>query len=292
MENLLNIEYKENVEGKFLSTYRGGGVVKYVAYPKTIGQIREVIAYTKNVGIPFFILGNGSNILIRDIGYKGVAISLKHLDKLSVYKNKIYAGSGAMLHKIFAEICLPNSLSGFERLAGIPTTVGGAIVGNAGAFGESIGDIVEYVDVIDYENDGIVTRLDKSQLDFAYRSSSLKGKNIVVLGGYFNLTYDKQSNIKEIYNYQKNRRINIQPQQSSLGSVFLNSGDICPARLIDSCGLKGLRIGGAEVSAKHANFIVNVGNGTATDYIRVMEKVQSIVYNEFGVTLHKEIRII
>lgn len=289
--NSLGAEYKENVSSKYLSTYKGGGKIKYVFYPVTIKELREVVNFALNAGLPFFILGNGSNILVRDKGYGGIAICLKKFCRSSCYNDCVYAEAGVKLSFIYQKLCLVNGLSGFERLHGIPSTVGGAIIGNAGAFGTDIGDITEYADVMNL-SDGKVKRLNKRELGFGYRSSMLKNGGYVVLGASFKLDVKPAELIVEEEKRVKRIRKESQPDLPSLGSVFLRQGDIFPAKLIEACGLKGYGVGGAKISERHANFIVNNGNGTASDYIRVMEKAESMVRSEFGVALVKEIKII
>ncbi len=282
----MTIPFCENVAAKVLSTYRGGGCAKYVAYPSNQCEIKEVIAFAKSRGIPFFILGNGSNVLIKDEGYDGIIISLKNLNDISVNGNVITAMAGANLSKVFS-VAFASGLSGFERLVGIPATIGGAVKGNAGAFSAEMGDLITEVTVMDYF--GNVKILKKDGLEFGYRKSNIEG---IVLSSSFCLKEEKREKIYEIYGEIKEKRRKTQPAESSLGSTYLRDNDIIPAKLIEAVGLKGYQIGGAMVSTKHANFIVNTGLGTATDYLRICDKIESAVLREFGVNLKKEIKII
>lgn len=282
----MNIPFCVDVPAETLSTYRGGGKVKYVVYPSNQSEIKEVIAFATSKGIPFFILGNGSNLLVKDEGYNGIAISLKNLNGVSVNGNEITVGAGVNIAKVF-NVAFANGLSGLERLVGIPATVGGAIKGNAGAFGAEIGDLVTSVEIL--ASDGKPKTLPNESLRFGYRSSNIDG---VITSATFSLRSEKRERIYEIYGETKEKRRLSQPNESSLGSVYLRDGDIIPAKLIDAVGLKGFSIGGAMVSTKHANFIVNTGLGTATDYLRVCDKIEASVLREFGINLKKEITII
>lgn len=282
----MNIPFCVDVPAETLSTYRGGGKVKYVVYPSNQREIKEVIAFATSKGIPFFILGNGSNLLVKDEGYNGIAISLKNLNGVSVNGNEITVGAGVNIAKVF-NVAFASGLSGLERLVGIPATVGGAIKGNAGAFGAEIGDLVTSVEIL--ASDGKPKTLPNESLRFGYRSSNIDG---VITSATFSLRSEKRERIYEIYGETKEKRRLSQPNESSLGSVYLRDGDIIPAKLIDAVGLKGFSIGGAMVSTKHANFIVNTGLGTATDYLRVCDKIEASVLREFGINLKKEITII
>lgn len=282
----MNIPFCVDVPAKVLSTYRGGGVVKYVVYPSNQSEIKEVIALATSKGIPFFILGNGSNLLVKDEGYNGIAISLKNLKSVSVNGSEITVGAGVNIAKVF-NVAFASGLSGLERLVGIPATVGGAIKGNAGAFGTEIGDLVTSVEIL--TTDGKPKTLYKESLRFGYRSSNIDG---IITSATFSFSSEKRERIYEIYGETKEKRRNTQPNESSLGSVYLRDDDIIPAKLIDAVGLKGFSIGGAMVSPKHANFIVNTGLGTATDYLRVCDKIEASVLREFGINLKKEITII
>lgn len=282
----MNIPFCVDVPAETLSTYRGGGKVKYVVYPSNQSEIKEVIAFATSKGIPFFILGNGSNLLVKDEGYNGIAISLKNLNGVSVNGNEITVGAGVNIAKVF-NVAFASGLSGLERLVGIPATVGGAIKGNAGAFGAEIGDFVTSVEIL--ASDGKLKTLPNESLRFGYRSSNIDG---VITSATFSLRSEKRERIYEIYGETKEKRRLSQPNESSLGSVYLRDGDIIPAKLIDAVGLKGFSIGGAMISTKHANFIVNTGLGTATDYLRVCDKIEASVLREFGINLKKEITII
>lgn len=282
----MNIPFCVDVPAETLSTYRGGGKVKYVVYPSNQSEIKEVIAFATSKGIPFFILGNGSNLLVKDEGYNGIAISLKNLNGVSVNGNEITVGAGVNIAKVF-NVAFASGLSGLERLVGIPATVGGAIKGNAGAFGAEIGDLVTSVEIL--ASDGKLKTLPNESLRFGYRSSNIDG---VITSATFSLRSEKRERIYEIYGETKEKRRLSQPNESSLGSVYLRDGDIIPAKLIDAVGLKGFSIGGAMISTKHANFIVNTGLGTATDYLRVCDKIEASVLREFGINLKKEITII
>lgn len=281
-------DYKENVNAKFLSTYRGGGNVRYVVYPTTISMVRKVITFATSEGFPFFILGNGSNTLIRDIGYNGIFISTKCMDKVSIYANNLYSCCGVNIKNLY-NIALERGLSGLEELALIPASLGGLVVSNGGAFGREISDLIVDVDVLDLATLE-VNRKKASEIEYAYRSCSLKDKYFVI-GVRLKLQNADKDSIINRFNECKTYRQNTQPKESSLGSVYKRDGYI-PAKLIDSLGLKGFSVGGAMVSNKHANFIINNGNGTATDYIRVMEKVESLVLAKFGVNLKREIIIV
>lgn len=284
-ENLLSFE---NVSAKKLSTYRGGGIVKYVVYPTTVSMIKKVVNFAYCEGLPFFILGNGSNTLISDVGYKGIFICTKLLDKVSIYKNIAYCGSGVKIKTLF-NYALQHELGGISKLASIPATIGGMIVSNAGCFNSEISDVLLDVDVLDLHSLA-VKRLKKEDIQFGYRTCNLKDKYFII-GARFNLEFSSKQQIINEFNYAVQIRRETQPNLPSLGSVYKRD-EFIPAKLIDSLGLKGFSVGGAMVSTKHSNFIVNTGVGTATDYIRVMDKVESLVYSEFKVNLTREINIL
>ena len=284
----MELVYKENINAKFLSTYKGGGNVRYVVYPTTISMVRKVVSFALGEGFPFFILGNGSNTLIRDIGYNGIFISTKRLNKVSFYADNIYSGSGVNVKKLY-DIALSNSLSGLEELAIIPASIGGLVVSNGGAFNRNICDLINDVDVLNLSTLE-VERIGNKDIEYGYRKCSLKDKYLV-LGVRLKLQFADKNNIITRFDECKTYRQNTQPKESSLGSVYKRDGYI-PAKLIESLGLKGFTIGGAMVSTKHSNFIVNTGLGTATDYINVMEKVESLVLAKFGVNLQREIVIV
>ena len=282
------VRYKENVNAKFLSTYRGGGNVRFVVYPTTISMIRKVITFARSEGIPFFILGNGSNTLITDKLHNSIFINTKFMDKVSFSGNNIYSGCGTNIKRLY-NISYNLGLSGLEELALIPATIGGLTVSGGGCFGREIADLIVDVDVLNLST-LVVERIPINDINFAYRYCDLKGKYLVI-GVRLKLALCDKQDILSRFNECKSCRQNTQPKLCSLGSVYKRE-DYIPAKLIDSLGLKGFSVGGAMVSNKHANFIVNTGNGTATDYIRVMEKIESRVYSEFAVNLKREINII
>lgn len=273
------------------TTFRVGGVAKLLVTPTSIDSIVDVINCCKENDIRYYILGNGSNVLVRDEGIDGVVIKLtSNFSFVSVHQNIIEANAGAYLGTI-ARVALKNNLGGFEFASGIPGTLGGAVIMNAGAYGREMKDVI--VESIVFNKDGEITTINKEQHKFGYRSSILQKNDCVVLGSKLVLYRDDEQNIKQKMDELSRQRRDKQPlDKPNAGSTFKRPEGYFAAQLIQQAGLKGYRVGGAEVSTKHAGFIVNTGNATANDILTLMDYIIDTVEQKFGVRLEPEIKII
>jgi UDP-N-acetylmuramate dehydrogenase len=270
------------------TTFRIGGPADYYLEPKDRADLVNLIKYLKEINYPYIIIGNGSNVLISDEGIRGAAINLEYgFTKIVVNKNKVYAEAGIRLSK-FVDVCIEHSLVGVENLAGIPGTLGGAILMNAGAYGGEISDHIKIVEVLD----GIEIRyLKKEQCGFEYRKSNLERK--IIISAEFELPSGDKEQARQRRKELLLKRNASQPVElPNAGSIFKNPKNDYAARLIEQAGLKGLTIGGAKVSEKHANFIVNFNNASANDVIELMKIIQEKVYEKFGVILEPEIKML
>lgn len=291
MKEIKDLEILENICMSNYTSYKTGGIAKYLVYPNTIESLIELIKYIKNNNIKYFVLGNGTNIIFTDDFYDGVVINLKKLNNLLVNKNTICVSSGYSLQKLVS-ITIEKNLSGLEFAAGIPGTVGGAIYMNAGAYGSAMSDIIDEVTYL--ENDEIKTKK-REELEFGYRESYFKkNKNIIIISTKIKL---KPSNKKEIQDKIKEyteKRIKTQPlEYPNAGSVFKNPDNISAGALIEhKLNLKGHNVNDAYISTKHANFIINKGNAKSKDIIKLIKEVQREALEKEGINLELEQEII
>lgn len=277
---------KEHASLKNLNTYKIGGVAKYLISPNSINDLISILKILKNNKIKFLILGNGSNIVLNSREYDGAVIKLNQLNGIELHPEMemVYAEAGVMLPKLVQEV-VKKSLTGLEFASGIPGTVGGSIYGNAGAYNSCILDYVESVTVLD-ENYNIKT-LEHEDITYSYRTSMFKEKkNYIILAAKFFLKKGDKENSLEVIENRRQRRLDSQPlEYPSAGSVFRNPEGDFAGRLIESCNLKGYKIGGAEVSEKHANFIINKDNATSEDVYNLIKYVHDIVKEKTTVDL-------
>ncbi|MEF3254889.1 MAG: UDP-N-acetylmuramate dehydrogenase [Deferribacterales bacterium] len=268
-------------------SYRTGGPARYFATPKNLYDLNRVMEFIQSNTFKYIIIGNGSNVLFDDRGFDGVVISLKYLNRYMFIDGEIFiAGAGVLLDDA-VEYSILNNLTGMEELSGIPGTIGGAVFMNAGAFNTEMKDIIYAINL--YEG-GIVRKISNEEANFSYRRSSLEGK--IVLEVEMNLKRSKNVDITKRYDIL-NRRAMKQPlEYPSCGSVFKRPEGSYAGKLIEEAGLKGFSIGGAKISEKHANFIVNYNNATSDDIKRIIEFVKKKVYEETGVMLEEEVKII
>lgn len=305
---------RKNIPLKDYTTFKIGGKAQYFFEAKTKEDIIKAIAMARQLKLPFFVLGAGSNILVNDKGFEGLVVKVEN-NGIKINNNKIKVAAGVMLGQVI-NFATKNNLTGMEWAVGIPGTVGGAIWGNAGAFKKSMADIVSSVEVLDVKK--IITNYKPSDCKFNYRKSVFKkNNNLIILSAGINL---KKSNKKDINRKIKEYsayRAALQPLNfPSAGSVFKNpsfakvsknktrknfseeleqfkENKIIPAAwLIEKCGLKGERIGGAKISEKHANFIVNLENGTSKDVKKLIKLVKNRVKKQFIVVLEEEIQFL
>ena len=270
--------------------FKVGGPADILLIPNSKEQVIKSIKICKENNIPFYLIGNGSNILVRDGGFRGVVLSLKNVKNIYVDGEKIEAECGVMLKEV-SDKAIENSLTGFEFACGIPGTIGGAVFMNAGAYDGEISKVVESAEVID-ENCNII-RLSREELDFGYRSSLIMKKGYTVLSAVFKLEKGQVKTIKELIEDLTNKRESKQPlEYPSAGSTFKRPTGYFAGKLIQDAGLKGYSIGGAAVSEKHSGFVINKGNATAKDITDLIKHIQDEVKKQFGVDLHPEVRII
>lgn len=271
------------------TTFRIGGPAKYFCLPRTAKQLSATIAACQDAGEDYYILGNGSNILVSDEGYQGVVIQLfQNMNELRFEGNCLHAQAGVLLVKA-AHQAGQASLTGMEFASGIPGTVGGALVMNAGAYGGEMKDIVREVTVLTRE--GKTLKLLKNELEMGYRTSVIAKKNYVVLETIFELSEGDPEVIEERMQELKEARTSKQPlEYPSAGSTFKRPQGYFAGKLIMDAGLRGFRVGGAQVSEKHCGFVINTGGATAQDVLTLITHVQEEVKRQFDVTLEMEIK--
>lgn len=285
-ENIIKID-----EPLKLYTYtKTGGNADFYITPNTNEEVQAVVRYAKQHDIPVTYLGNGSNIIIREGGIRGFVISLLALNHIEVSDDAIIAGSGAAIIDV-SRAARDHSLTGLEFACGIPGSVGGAVYMNAGAYGGEIKDCIDYALCVNENGDLIQLTLQELELD--YRNSIVQKQHLVVLEAAFTLAPGDFESIQATMDDLTERRESKQPlEHPSCGSVFQRPPGHFAGKLIQDAELQGYRIGGVEVSTKHAGFMVNVDNGTATDYEELIHHVQKTVKDKFDVELHREVRII
>ena len=267
------------------------GAADFLVKPKTEEELRNVIEFAKKENVPFIVIGNGSNLLVKDGGIRGIVIELSdNFNNYEIDGNIIKAQSGALL-AIIGRNAMKNSLTGFEFAAGIPGTLGGALAMNAGAYGGEMKQVVKTVRLMD--RDGNIFELSNEEMKFEYRRSLLTTKDYIVLSAVIELQPGNVEEIKEIMADYSNRRSTKQPLNfPSAGSTFKRPEGHFAAKLIDDCGLRGLNLRGAQVSDKHCGFVINSGGATAKDILDLMFIVKSTVNAKFGIMLEEEVKIL
>ena len=271
------------------TTFRVGGPADFYAMPDSTLEVSRLVTYCRKTNLPYYIIGNGSNLLVGDKGFRGLIIQIsKNMSDVSVNGNEVTAQAGALLSKT-ASVVLAEELKGFEFAAGIPGTVGGAVRMNAGAYGGEMKDILKCVTVLD--NEGRVITLCNDELELSYRSSIISKMNYVVLEAVFELEKGNKEEIKALMDDLKDRRVSKQPLEfPSAGSTFKRPEGYFAGKLIEDAGLRGFSVGGAKVSEKHCGFVINKGDATAKDIVDLMNEVVRIVKEDSGVTLEPEVR--
>lgn len=270
------------------TTFRIGGEAACFIRISSEEQLRKLIPYFENVGVEYFVLGKGSNLLVGDKGYPGVILQISDAcQQIEAEENRLQVQAGAALSKV-ALFAMERGLEGLEFAAGIPGTIGGGVVMNAGAYGGEMKQVVESVRVLSSE--GEILTLDNDTMEFGYRTSIIRNRNFTVLSVTFRLREGNREEIRaRIEDFQK-RRMEKQPlNYPSAGSTFKRPEGYFAGKLIMDAGLRGFQIGDARVSDKHCGFVVNVGKATARDVTDVIEEVQERVRERFGVSLEREV---
>lgn len=268
--------------------YGVGGCARYYAEIDTLYSLNLLINLAKQYHVKYKVVGNGTNILVSDLGFDGLIIDIKRLNDVFFKRENVKAMAGANLEKLI-RFNLENKLGGLEALSGIPATVGGAIVMNAGAFGHNISDNLVCVETL---YNGKIKVYDKNECKFSYRKSRFIGKKEIVISATFNFEkVDRELILSGIRSYTEIRKA-IQPQGRSCGSVFINPKPLSAGALIEKAGLKGYAIGGARVSEKHANFILTSQKARAKDVYLLIQQIKQKVKDAFGVELIEEVECV
>lgn len=272
-------------------TFRVGGAADYFVSPESAEEVQKIILLCKEAGMPYYILGNGSNLLVSDQGYRGVIIQIyKSMSEISVKGEFVTAQAGALLSAIAAKAA-GESLAGFEFASGIPGTIGGAAVMNAGAYGGEMKDVLEQVTVLTKE--GELLTIPREELDMGYRTSKVAKNQYIVLEVVIHLAHGEQEKIREKMNELKEKRTTKQPlEYPSAGSTFKRPEGYFAGKLIEEAGLRGFQVGGAQVSEKHCGFVINKDNATAAEVRELIRQVSERVKANSGVTLEPEVKML
>lgn len=271
------------------TTFRVGGPADYFVTPGTKDELADIIACCRAEQIPYYIIGNGSNLLVSDDGYRGAVIQIyKSMNQIRVTGNRIEAQAGALLSGIAAR-ALENSLAGFEFAAGIPGTLGGACVMNAGAYGGEMKDVLKQVTVLSQE--GRMFTIPVQELELGYRTSIIAKNGYIVLEAVIELRNGDVREIKTLMEELKEKRVSKQPlEYPSAGSTFKRPEGYFAGKLIQDAGLRGFQVGGAQVSEKHCGFVINKDHATAADIAELMRQVSEKVYAGSKVVLEPEVK--
>lgn len=277
------------------TTFRIGGPADYFVVPEDAKILGKCIALCQEAGIPYFIMGNGSNLLVGDKGYRGVIFHVcRTMDELVIQEQEqgalVIAGAGVMLAR-FAKTVSAKGYTGFEYATGIPGTLGGAVTMNAGAYGGEICDAIVWADVMD--QDGQIVRLNREELSLSYRHSVIMDRHYIVLRACFEFVKGDLQQIEEkIASLSQSRRDKQPLEYPSAGSTFKRPEGYFAGKLIQDCGLKGYHIGDAVVSEKHSGFVINKGHATAQEVLDLIHYIQKEVFEQFGVVIEPEVRML
>ncbi len=281
----------KNVSMEEYTSMRVGGKADFMVQPDSIEDIQKGVSYLTSLNIPFLVMGNGSNLIFSDSGYRGVIIKIgSGFSKVEVNDTIITAEAGASLAYV-ANVALDNSLSGMEFASGIPGTIGGAACMNAGAYDGEMKQVI--VETLCIDNHGNYITLRDEEHNFSYRHSRIQDEKLICLKVKLQLKKGEKNEIQAKMNELNARRREKQPLTfPSAGSIFKRPPDAFAGKLIDDCGLRGYKIGGAQISDKHCGFIINTGNATTADVVSLIKHVQNTVYKKFGKQLELEVKII
>ena len=283
-------EYRKYEPMSLHTSFRIGGKADYFAAASSVSDLRSLLKWAQDEQMPVFILGAGTNILVSDAGIRGLVIKTSgELADIRVSDHKLIAGSAVRLQNLVTS-ALNCGLTGVECLSGIPGTVGGAVCMNAGTWAGCVQDTLESVTVVNEHAE--LYEISSDQLDFRYRGSLIKDKGLVVVQAIFNLSNGSIKTARDVIKKLLEKRRSAQPSGRTAGSVFKNPSDDYAGRILESVGAKGLQVGEARVSLKHANFIENIGEASAEDIRRLVEMLIRIVYEQKGVRLEPEIQLV
>lgn len=299
MLQLQNIIPQENIledePMKKHTSFKIGGNAEFFVKVETLEQLQKILEFTQENDIQLTVVGNGSNLLVKDSGIRGIVakisiqginININTTDGKAGITVKSGTPIGFLAQKLYQE-----EITGFEELSGIPGTIGGAVVMNAGAHGKEMKDILTEITAIDYE--GKIHKFSNKEAEFAYRKSMFSNEKYIIVEAKLELQKGKKEEIKEKMDTYKQYRKAKQPiEYSSAGSTFKRGEDFITAKLIDELGLKGFQVGGAQVSEKHAGFIINKENATADDVLKLTQIIKEKVYEKYGKKIELEVKII
>ena len=271
------------------TTFRVGGPADYFITPENEEQLRESIVLLKKMKIPYYIIGNGSNLLVGDKGFRGVMIQIyKKMNAVYVEDDYVHAQAGALL-SLIASKALAGGLTGFEFASGIPGTLGGAVMMNAGAYGGEMKQVLQCAKVLTGEGD--IREIPAEEMELGYRTSVFAKNGDIVLSAELKLKHGNPEQIRAYMEELKEKRVTKQPlEYPSAGSTFKRPEGYFAGKLIQDAGLRGFQVGGAQVSEKHCGFVINRENATAADIVSLMEQVAEKVEEQFGVRLEPEVR--
>lgn len=272
-------------------SFKVGGPADVLVRPKTEDEIKDIFSFLNDNNIPFLVKGNGSNILIKDGGFRGVVIEIAdNFSSFEIVGDDMIIQTGALLSSI-GRAAMENNLTGFEFASGIPGTLGGALAMNAGAYGGEMKNIVKSVRLMDEK--GKIVEFTNEEMEFGYRHSILSDRKMIAISAVISLKNGKFDEIKEKMEDLAYQRRTKQPlEYPSAGSTFKRPDGYFAGKLIQDSNLKGASVGGAMVSEKHSGFVINYNNATATDIINLIEHIKSTVYNQQGVRLEEEVKIL
>ena len=284
------MEVRINESMKRHTSFRAGGEAAWFAIPESVQELKAVLHACEKANTPWYVIGNGSNLLVSDEGYPGVIISTEKFDKLEIDGNNVTAGAGVILSKA-ASMAYKSGLTGLEFAAGIPGSVGGACVMNAGAYGSEMKNVLKTVTVL--TKNGEVVTLPAEELELGYRTSVITKAGYLVLEAEMELEEGNPEEIKALMDDLAFCRKDKQPLEfPSAGSTFKRPEGYFAGKLIEDAGLKGFTVGGAQVSEKHAGFVINKGNAAASDIYALCKAVEQKVMEQFGVALEMEIKLL
>lgn len=279
------MKYEENVDLKKLNTYRIGDTAKYLIKPSDMEELKNTIKELNEKNMKYYVLGGGTNVILPDKDFDGAIIKLDKLNTFLIKDSCVYAGSGLSLNE-FIKKCLDEGYTNFSNLYGIPGSLGGAIIGNAGANGSEMFD--ELCAVLVYD-EGLIKLINKENINYEYRNTEFKNSNVIIIGAIFKLIPGNVDESWQMIKENLEKRKNTQPlEYPSAGSVFKNPEGSSAGKLIDECNLKEKTIGGAKVSKKHANFIINENNATSYDIITLINEIKEEVKKQKNVDLELE----